>query len=84
MISSLRRIPPENVRYHWCWGSWHGAHVNDIPLEHIIDIALKVKAQTYSFEAANVRHEHEPSNMQWQTRADAKAKDKWETKGCAR
>jgi hypothetical protein len=23
-------------------------------------------------------------NMQWQTRADAKAKDKWETKGCAR
>ena len=25
-----------------------------------------------------------PSNMQWQTKADAKAKDKWETKGCAR
>jgi hypothetical protein len=24
------------------------------------------------------------SNMQWQTIADAKAKDKWETKGCAR
>src|SRR5271169_3433828 len=52
-------IQPEKVRYHWCWGSWHGAHVNDIPLEHIIDIALKVKAQTYSFEAANVRHQHE-------------------------
>ena len=25
-----------------------------------------------------------PSNMQWQTIRDAKAKDKWETKGCAR
>ena len=25
-----------------------------------------------------------PSNMQWQTKVDAKAKDKWETKGCAR
>jgi hypothetical protein len=25
-----------------------------------------------------------PSNMQWQTRADAKAKDRWETKGCTR
>jgi hypothetical protein len=25
-----------------------------------------------------------PANMQWQTKADAKAKDKWETKGCAR
>jgi hypothetical protein len=25
-----------------------------------------------------------PSNMQWQTIGDAKAKDRWETKGCAR
>jgi hypothetical protein len=25
-----------------------------------------------------------PSNMQWQTVAEAKAKDKWETKGCRR
>ena len=56
---ALAGIAPDKVRYHWCWGSWHGAHVNDIPLEHIIDIALKVKAQTYSFEAANVRHQHE-------------------------
>jgi 5-methyltetrahydropteroyltriglutamate--homocysteine methyltransferase len=56
---ALTGIPPEKVRYHWCWGSWHGAHVNDIPLKYIIDIALKVKAQTYSFEAANVRHQHE-------------------------
>jgi hypothetical protein len=25
-----------------------------------------------------------PANMQWQTIREAKAKDKWETKGCAR
>ena len=25
-----------------------------------------------------------PANMQWQTIRDAKAKDKWETKGCVR
>ena len=25
-----------------------------------------------------------PSNMQWQTIRDARAKDKWEAKGCAR
>jgi 5-methyltetrahydropteroyltriglutamate--homocysteine methyltransferase len=56
---ALAGIPPENVRYHWCWGSWHGSHINDLPLEHIIEVALKVKAQTYSFEAANVRHQHE-------------------------
>jgi 5-methyltetrahydropteroyltriglutamate--homocysteine methyltransferase len=30
-----------------------------LPLEHIIDLILEVQAQTYSFEAANVRHEHE-------------------------
>ncbi|HET7815072.1 MAG TPA: HNH endonuclease signature motif containing protein [Candidatus Baltobacteraceae bacterium] len=24
-----------------------------------------------------------PANMQWQTKADAKAKDKWERKGCS-
>ena len=56
---ALHGIPAEKVRYHFCWGSWHGAHTNDIPLKDIVDIALKVKAQTCSFEAANVRHEHE-------------------------
>jgi 5-methyltetrahydropteroyltriglutamate--homocysteine methyltransferase len=47
------------VRYHLCWGSWHGPHTHDLPLEHITDLILQVKAQAYSFEAANVRHEHE-------------------------
>jgi 5-methyltetrahydropteroyltriglutamate--homocysteine methyltransferase len=56
---ALQGIPPEKVRYHFCWGSWHGAHTHDIPLKDIIDIALRVNAQTCSFEAANVRHEHE-------------------------
>lgn len=28
--------------------------------------------------------EDKPSNMQWQSVADAKAKDKWERKGCSR
>ena len=56
---ALKGIPPEKVRYHFCWGSWHGAHTHDIPLPHIIDVALSANAQTISFEAANVRHEHE-------------------------
>jgi methionine synthase II (cobalamin-independent) len=56
---ALAGIPEERVRYHLCWGSWHGPHTHDLPLEHIIDLILEVKAQTYSFEAANVRHEHE-------------------------
>lgn len=56
---ALRNIPAERVRYHLCWGSWHGPHASDIPLADMIDVLLSVKAQTYLFEAANVRHEHE-------------------------
>jgi hypothetical protein len=52
---ALAGIPEERVRYHLCWGSWHGPHTHDLPLEHSIDLILEVKAQTYSFEAANVR-----------------------------
>ncbi|MBV8713751.1 MAG: cobalamin-independent methionine synthase II family protein [Chloroflexi bacterium] len=56
---ALRDIPEEQIRLHVCWGSGHGPHHNDIPLEHIVDIILSVKAQVYSVEAANPRHDHE-------------------------
>jgi 5-methyltetrahydropteroyltriglutamate--homocysteine methyltransferase len=56
---ALRGIPPDRVRYHVCFGSWHVPHVADAPLEEIVDLVLQVNAQAYSFEAANVRHEHE-------------------------
>jgi 5-methyltetrahydropteroyltriglutamate--homocysteine methyltransferase len=56
---ALRDIPREQIRLHVCWGSGHGPHQNDIPLEHIVDLILQVKAQVYSIEAANARHDHE-------------------------
>jgi 5-methyltetrahydropteroyltriglutamate--homocysteine methyltransferase len=56
---ALRGIPEERVRYHLCWGSWHGPHETDIGLDQIVDLMLAVDAGTYSVEAANVRHEHE-------------------------
>jgi 5-methyltetrahydropteroyltriglutamate--homocysteine methyltransferase len=56
---ALARVPEDQVRYHLCWGSWHGPHLYDIPLADIVDVMLAVKAQTYLFEAANARHEHE-------------------------
>jgi len=56
---ALRNVPEEQVRYHLCWGSWHGPHAYDIPMKDIVDLMLAVKAQTYLFEAANARHEHE-------------------------
>jgi len=57
--SALVNVPEEQVRYHLCWGSWHGPHAFDIPMSDMVDIMLSVKAQTYLFEAANARHEHE-------------------------
>lgn len=56
---ALRDIPPERVRLHVCWGSYHGPHKYDIPLKDIVDLILKVHAQGYSIEASNPRHDHE-------------------------
>jgi 5-methyltetrahydropteroyltriglutamate--homocysteine methyltransferase len=56
---ALEHVPEEQVRYHLCWGSWHGPHAHDIPMADMVDIMLAVKAQAYLFEAANARHEHE-------------------------
>jgi 5-methyltetrahydropteroyltriglutamate--homocysteine methyltransferase len=56
---ALANVPEEQVRYHLCWGSWHGPHAHDIPFADIVDVMLAVKAQAYLFEAANARHEHE-------------------------
>jgi 5-methyltetrahydropteroyltriglutamate--homocysteine methyltransferase len=56
---ALDGLPEDRVRYHLCWGSWHGPHANDVPLAHIADIMLRVNAGAYLIEAANSRHEHE-------------------------
>jgi 5-methyltetrahydropteroyltriglutamate--homocysteine methyltransferase len=56
---ALRNVREERVRYHLCWGSWHGPHAYDIELKHVVDLMLGVKAQAYLIEGANARHEHE-------------------------
>lgn len=56
---ALQDIPQEQVRYHLCWGSWPGPHTSDVPLAELVDLLLQVRAQAYSIEAANPRHEHE-------------------------
>ena len=55
----LRDLPVDRVRFHMCWGSYHGPHKYDIPLRDIVDIILKVHAGAYSIEASNPCHEHE-------------------------
>jgi len=40
----LRGLPEEQVRFHVCWGSWHGPHTTDIEFRHIVDLVLGVNA----------------------------------------
>jgi len=56
---ALKGLPQDRIRFHLCWGSWHGPHMTDIPMKEIIGSMLKINAGAYSFEAGNVRHEHE-------------------------
>ena len=56
---SIKGLPSNKIRFHLCWGSWHGPHTTDIPMKHLVDLMLAVNCDYYSFEAANVRHEHE-------------------------
>jgi 5-methyltetrahydropteroyltriglutamate--homocysteine methyltransferase len=56
---ALTGIPAERVRYHTCYSINIGPRVHDIELKHIVDIMLAVRADGYSFEAGNPRHEHE-------------------------
>jgi 5-methyltetrahydropteroyltriglutamate--homocysteine methyltransferase len=56
---AIKGLPRDRIRFHLCWGSWHGPHVTDIPMRDIVEVMLAIDAQAYSFEAGNVRHEHE-------------------------
>ena len=56
---AIKGLPSSMIRFHLCWGSWHGPHTTDIPMTHLVDLMLAVNADYYSFEAANARHEHE-------------------------
>ena len=56
---AIKGLPQDRIRFHLCWGSWHGPHTTDIPMRDIVEVMLAIDAQAYSFEAGNVRHEHE-------------------------
>ena len=67
---AIKGLPEDRIRFHLCWGSWHGPHTTDIPMRDIVEVMLAVKCQGYSFEAGNVRHEHE-----WTVWEDVKLPD---------
>ena len=66
----LRDLPIDRIRFHMCWGSYHGPHKYDIPLKDIADLILKVRAGAYSIEASNPCHDHE-----WRVWEDTKLPD---------
>jgi 5-methyltetrahydropteroyltriglutamate--homocysteine methyltransferase len=57
--TALDGIPPERVRFHTCYGINEGPRIYEAALADIIQYVLKINAGSYSFEAANPRHEHE-------------------------
>jgi 5-methyltetrahydropteroyltriglutamate--homocysteine methyltransferase len=57
--AALEGIPAERVRFHTCYGINEGPRIYEASLAQVIDYVLKVNAGSFSFEAANPRHEHE-------------------------
>ena len=68
--TAIKGLPQDRIRFHLCWGSWHGPHTTDIPMKDIVDVMLAINCGAYSFEAGNVRHEHE-----WRVWQDVKLPD---------
>jgi 5-methyltetrahydropteroyltriglutamate--homocysteine methyltransferase len=62
---ALVNVPASSVRLHVCWGNYEGPHHHDMPLETVLPVILKAKAQAISFEGSNPRHAHE-----WKVWAD--------------
>ncbi len=56
---ALSGIDPEMVRFHTCYGINEGPRLYEASLSDIIEYVLKINAGSFSFEAANPRHEHE-------------------------
>ena len=57
--AALSGISAERVRFHTCYGINEGPRIYESNLPEIIGYVLKINAGSYSFEAANPRHEHE-------------------------
>jgi 5-methyltetrahydropteroyltriglutamate--homocysteine methyltransferase len=62
---ALRNIPPDRIRHHTCYGINIGPRSSDFELKYLADLIVTIRANYYSFEMANPRHEHEWAV--WQT-----------------
>ena len=70
---ALRGIPEDRVRYHTCYGINEGPRIYEAPMDEVCKYMLDIDAGSYSFEAANARHEHEYHIWEDVKLADGKA-----------
>jgi 5-methyltetrahydropteroyltriglutamate--homocysteine methyltransferase len=56
---ALKGVPAERVRFHTCYGINEGPRLHEAALADVIHHMLNINAGSFSFEAANPRHEHE-------------------------
>jgi 5-methyltetrahydropteroyltriglutamate--homocysteine methyltransferase len=56
---ALNGVPEDRVRFHTCYSVNVAPRMHDLELRYYVDLMLKIRAQAYSIEAANPRHEHE-------------------------
>ena len=41
---AIKGLPADRIRFHLCWGSWHGPHTTDIPMRDIASVMLAIDA----------------------------------------
>jgi 5-methyltetrahydropteroyltriglutamate--homocysteine methyltransferase len=56
---SIKGIPQDRVRFHTCYGINEGPRIHEAPMSEVARYMLRINAGAFSFENANVRHEHE-------------------------
>lgn len=56
---AIRGIPAKKIRFHTCYGINEGPRIHEAPMDQVAEYMLDIDAGSYSFEAANARHEHE-------------------------
>ena len=70
---AIRGIPEDKIRYHTCYGINEGPRIYEAPMADVCKYMLDINAGSYSFEAANPRHEHEYHIFEDIKLADGKA-----------
>ncbi|MDS0256194.1 hypothetical protein ApAK_00615 [Thermoplasmatales archaeon AK] len=57
---SIRGLPSDRIRVHYCYGNYSSSHLTDPPYEKVLGEILRLKAGTIVGEMANARHAGDP------------------------